>query len=185
MLSCILLPSGSSAVIGAAPFSAKSPSCAALRALKPSSCSTAAHVGQQQPEVATSRGRRRRKPTFVEAAVASGDDATRPAKRPRHQQQQLEQCPTGTRSRRPFASAPQQPTNEQLIAALVSRTQLPHATAERVVAARSKTPSIPTQADKLCDRVQCLQQMLGTANAELALRRCPTIVAYRCVAGQL
>lgn len=181
MLSCFLLPySCSAAAVSAGPLNPQSPSCAALRALKPSSCSTAAYVGQQQREVTTSRGRRRRKPALT---PASGDNASRPAKRCRQQQQQLEQYPTGTRRCQP-APRPQ-PTSEQLIAALVSRTQLPHATAGRVVAARSKTPSIPTQPDKLCDRVQCLQQLLGTVNAELALRRCPSIVAYRCVAGRL
>jgi hypothetical protein len=69
---------------------------------------------------------------------------------------------------------------DDLIDILVTATQLPRATAERVVAARHSSTGIPQQPDKLCRRVQCLQQLLGTDNADLALRRYPSILAHRC-----
>lgn len=85
------------------------------------------------------------------------------------------------RIRHPCITKPK--TNpDDLIDILVNRTQLPRTTAEKVVAARNSSTSIPQQPDKLCHRVHCLQQLLGTDNAELALRRFPSIVAYRCEA---
>lgn len=66
-----------------------------------------------------------------------------------------------------------------LVDSLVSRTQLPRAVAEKVVRARSGTPYVTSNPDKLCARVQHLQQLLGAENAEMALRRTPHLVSYR------
>lgn len=70
-----------------------------------------------------------------------------------------------------------------LLQTIASRTQLPEAIVERVLAARSSTPGISSDADKLCHRIQHLQQLLGPDNANTALHRFPSLVAYRCVCG--
>jgi hypothetical protein len=68
---------------------------------------------------------------------------------------------------------------DTIIEALVSRTHLPQSVAEKVVQARAGTPYVTNNPDKLCARVQALQQLLGPDNAAMALKRHPALVAYR------
>lgn len=68
---------------------------------------------------------------------------------------------------------------DTIIEALVSRTHLPQSVAEKVVQARAGTPYVTSNPDKLCARVQALQQLLGPDNAAMALKRHPALVAYR------
>jgi hypothetical protein len=137
--------------------------------------------------------RRRRKPTATGSAIAL-DTAVLPLQSVKHAQL-LDQQPVEiqvssssidmsaagsvTRKHKRTRLTKLHEDADTIMEALVTRTQLPQSVAEKVVQARAGTPYVTSNPDKLCARVQAVQQLLGADNAAMALKRHPALVAYR------